>query len=439
MPFLLFAAFAAPPVDFAKDVAPIFADHCLSCHNPKSKKGGYDLSTFASSLKPGESGLAIVPKKLDDSPILGMIDGSTEPVMPKNAPLMDKAKIDVVRRWIAEGCACKDVDRDRTIREILGRPLKADASSAADAGRAAPILSLAFHPAKPQLFVPTPHKVVVVELEKRRKSSEWKTDLERVYSIRFSKDGKRALFTGGTPAARGVVELWNVEHASLLKRFDEIGDLFHSAAFSPDEKLVASAAADRGLYVWETESGKRLHRVENHAESAFATQFLPDGNRIVTSSRDRTVKIWDRKLGDVAATFANHGDAVFTAAASPDGETVCTGSADGRIRYWKSTGDGKEKATHFAHSGGVNSVVYSPDGKSVASAGADRSVKLWNAGGGIQKELKGHKDWVYALAYDSKGARLASGSWDGEVRVWDLASGNCTWSFRVRDLEAAKQ
>jgi tricorn protease-like protein len=434
----MFVVVAAPTtVDFAKDVAPIFAEHCVSCHNPKAKKGKYDLSTFANAMKPGESGAAIVAGKIDESPLLGMLEGKIDPAMPKNAPLLDPKVVDTVRRWIAAGCPCKEADRTRSVRELAGMPA-VPSPAASNSNVSAPVLALAFHPTQPLLVVPGLRELVVVDIEKRVRKAALQTDVERTYSIKYSKDGKRLLIAGGSPGSNGAVELWDLDKASRIRRFTDLQDVVHAAAYSPDESLVAASGADRGLYVWETASGKQLHRVENHAEAAFAAQFLSDGRRIVTSSRDKTVKIWDLKQGDVSASFTNHSDAVFATAASPDGETVCTGGADGNIKYWKTSGEGKDKSVHFAHAGGVNAVAYSPDGKLVATAGADKSVKLWKASGGMQKEFPGHQDWVYSLAFSSDGKRLASGCWDGEVRVWEVSSGKPVSTFKLAELAKIK-
>jgi WD40 repeat protein len=434
---LLLAADASPTVDFAKEVAPILAEHCVSCHNPKAKKGGYDLSTYTAALKPGENGPAIVPGKIDESPLLEMIDGTTEPTMPKFAPLLIPEKREVIRRWIAAGCPCPTADRNRLVKELAGvAPTPETIATPIDGS--SPALTLAFHPTKPLLFVPSLRTIAVIDPLKRQRIASWKTEVERTYSVKSSRDGKGLLIAGGTPGVSGVVELWNVERGIRIRRFVELLDVVHSAAFSPDESLVAAAAADRALYVWETATGKQLHRVENHAESAFAVQFLADGRRIVTSSRDKTVKVWDRQQQDVSATFANHADAVFAAAASPNGETVCTGGADGNIKYWKSSGEGKEKPVHFAHAGGVYALAYSPDGKLLATAGADKAVKLWKASGGLENTMNGHNDWVYSLAFSPDGTRLASGSWDGEVRLWEVSTGKQLSAFSPHKLSTKK-
>ena len=46
---------AAGPVDFAKDVQPIFAAKCYDCHGPAKQKGGIRLDA-AAALKGGDSG-----------------------------------------------------------------------------------------------------------------------------------------------------------------------------------------------------------------------------------------------------------------------------------------------------------------------------------------------------------------------------------------------
>src|SRR5436309_2128778 len=44
---LLGVSLARSPVDFAHDVAPIFEQHCIRCHEPGNKKSGLSLATFA--------------------------------------------------------------------------------------------------------------------------------------------------------------------------------------------------------------------------------------------------------------------------------------------------------------------------------------------------------------------------------------------------------
>jgi WD40 repeat protein len=56
----------------------------------------------------------------------------------------------------------------------------------------------------------------------------------------------------------------------------------------------------------------------------------------------------------------------------------------------------------------------------LASASGDSTVRLWEAGSGaLLSTLKGHEDWVRAVAFSPDGKMLASASGDKTVRLWE--------------------
>ena len=80
-------------------IAPILARRCLDCHSGSDPKGKLDLSKNASALAGGKSGPAIVPGKLDESPLWERVEADE---MPPKSPLPAAEKA-ALRDWIAAG------------------------------------------------------------------------------------------------------------------------------------------------------------------------------------------------------------------------------------------------------------------------------------------------------------------------------------------------
>src|SRR5262249_43962671 len=58
---------ATAPVDFARDIQPIFLSSCVQCHARGKSKGDFSLETREAFLKGGETGSAVVVGKSAES------------------------------------------------------------------------------------------------------------------------------------------------------------------------------------------------------------------------------------------------------------------------------------------------------------------------------------------------------------------------------------
>jgi Protein of unknown function (DUF1553)/Protein of unknown function (DUF1549)/Planctomycete cytochrome C len=96
---------AAAPVDFSKEIHPLFADYCYKCHGPdeKARKAKLRLDVREEAL----TAKAFVPGKPDESELVKRVcSADPEMRMPpekSKKPALNAEQIALVKRWIAEG------------------------------------------------------------------------------------------------------------------------------------------------------------------------------------------------------------------------------------------------------------------------------------------------------------------------------------------------
>jgi len=109
--YLLFAmAAAAAPVDFVREVRPIFETHCYECHGEKKHKGGLRLDVKAAALKGGDNdGPNIIPGKAKESSLIHFVTSTDEDeVMPPKGVRLSAEQVATLIAWINEGATWPD-------------------------------------------------------------------------------------------------------------------------------------------------------------------------------------------------------------------------------------------------------------------------------------------------------------------------------------------
>src|SRR5687767_3324637 len=97
-------------VDFARDIQPIFAGHCLSCHGAEKQESDYRLDAKALALAGGSLGRDIVPGDSAASRLVQYVAGVNEDkiVMPPEGDRLSAEQIGLLRAWIDQGAAWPD-------------------------------------------------------------------------------------------------------------------------------------------------------------------------------------------------------------------------------------------------------------------------------------------------------------------------------------------
>ncbi|KAF9518210.1 hypothetical protein BS47DRAFT_1338479 [Hydnum rufescens UP504] len=169
----------------------------------------------------------------------------------------------------------------------------------------------------------------------------------------------------------------------------------------PNFPVLITGSYDRTARVWNLETGREVLCLRGHTRAIRAIQF--DEAKLITGSMDRTLKVWNWRTGKCIRTLEGHTE-------------------------------------------GVVSLAF--DANILASGSVDTTVKIWNFRTGECFTLRGHRDWVNAVAiWDGKsvapshhevetipsgclpdldsGKMLFSASDDASIRLWDLTSRTC--------------
>ncbi|KAL5641709.1 hypothetical protein ACGC1H_001996 [Rhizoctonia solani] len=237
-----------------------------------------------------------------------------------------------------------------------------------------------------------------------------------------------------------TIRLWDVSTAKQLGEPLMGHHLFHSVAFSPDAKLIASGCGGDlfgsdptafSVQLWNVEEmSLASNLLKGHADVVRSVGFSPDGTRVVSGSNDESIRVWDVEHVTTVGLLKAHTDWVRSAAFSPDGSQIVSCSFDRTIRFWDTRDERTISNPYEGHTSWVHSVAWSPCGTYVVSAGEDHTVRLWDVRTGRQVQLfEEHTDWVSSVAFSPCGYYIASGSADRKVIIRCILGENLDWAY----------
>jgi WD40 repeat protein len=218
--------------------------------------------------------------------------------------------------------------------------------------------------------------------------------------VAFSLDG-RQLLSGSEDR---TMILWDVDTASILRRFEGFTDSVNTVAFSPDGdtilagfgtiRYVAGNNEDNTLRLFNSANGEEIRHFEGHSAPVTAAIFSPDGNTILSASTDATVRLWDAATGSEIRRFLGHGTAVWSVSYSPDGHYAISGSQDGTVIIWDLT-TGEALRSLDGRGVMVLGTASTADGKLAVTASADGTLRWWRLALGLSDLLTWTQDHRY--------------------------------------------
>jgi WD40 repeat protein len=403
---------------------------CFACHNQEKKKGGLVLTSRERLLEGGDSGLVVVPGKLEESSLARVLLKDADPHMPPKRQLTD-AQIKVVREWIRDGFIWNQAALEE---EEAVKPIRLGALPQSFR----PVLALALSPGGGKLAVGRGGMVVIhdtvqtnlpvlAEFEAHQdavQSLAWSADgrwlasggfrrlvlwsgasfkpervwtnglAGRVTSIRFSGDGQ-LLLADSVGGQGGFVRLLSLENGKLVASWRAHEDTIFDMDLSRDGRQLVTASGDKLIKVWDLVSKKELARLERHTAQVLAVAFNTNATQVVSGGADQQLKVWDVETRHTASGLGRHSEAITAVAWPGAGQTIVASTESGALFTYKNlkvhSGRESSESGDERKLGAVGDAVHclavSPDAKTIFAGTQDGMVEAWNSEGKLLARL----------------------------------------------------
>jgi WD40 repeat protein len=243
---------------------------------------------------------------------------------------------------------------------------------------------------------------------------------------KLAAEGARDQARKDRDRVNGLLYLANLRHA---RRAWERGDLGQLRQLLDLLRPEPGWTDHRGWEWYYLQAQCRGHLVGLHGHTGPVTQLAwsPDGKLLASAAQDKTVRVWEVATGQELYVLKTDllsfqmGPVVW----SPDGKRLAVDHEDGKAQIVDATTGRKQ---HTLDAGGTASgslrLIWSPDGKRLATLGGFGKFILWDTSTG--KSVVNSADYINELAWSPDGRRLVTTT-RGKVHIRDGATGKEIW------------
>ncbi len=150
----------------------------------------------------------------------------------------------------------------------------------------------------------------------------------RVTSVAYSPDGGRL----ATASDDRTVRVWDAATGAPIRVLRGHAAVM-CACFSPDGRL-ASVSGDFLVRGWDLDAGGEAFALAGHTDKIRQVSFSPDGRLLLSAAADGTARVWDADTGAEIACFRGEERQVAGMFLSPHDRWMAAMSADGVGQVW---------------------------------------------------------------------------------------------------------
>jgi WD40 repeat protein len=251
---------------------------------------------------------------------------------------------------------------------------------------------------------------------------------EEIKKVIFSPDEK----TIASASADREIRLWSTgsKFDNASKYFPEQQEtkaklaIYKQASFVSNGQIITFNPIKKAIETWDLDR-KLLHSFLINTDEIADLAFSPDKKKIVFIGLDNTMKISDLNIKK-PPIISSHNQKVTSLAVSQNGELIASYSRDDNtLKIWNWEGQLLQTASRCNVSS-IHKIAFSPDGKKLAMSSTDKDTApliLWDLDDRECKSMKnfyGHRKRIESITFSPDGKMIATGSRDKTIKIWDL-------------------
>jgi WD40 repeat protein len=285
---------------------------------------------------------------------------------------------------------------------------------------------------------------------------------DRISALAVSPDGTMASSDFG-----GAIRLWD-RSLKPLRVVVPSGARVNALSFSPDGRYLLAAGELAGhARIFDLGQGKVSATYPGHSEPLLGAAFSPDGRLAATAAASGDIHIWDAQKATLKVGMSGIGRAVASVGFAADGRSIAWGNwlnrplerslaliadpssqpmalvgeaaesyqrAEAAQRGWslaaKAGSSGTNPTLEIVHDGKVEARIessndhfaysFTPDGQAFVSGGSAGRLAAYDLAGRWLGDFIGHTGAILAVAVSPDGRYLLSGSHDQTMKLWNL-------------------
>lgn len=137
-----------------------------------------------------------------------------------------------------------------------------------------------------------------------------------------------------TASADKTAKIWNREDLQQVMSFQHPMGVW-SVSFSSIDRAIATASQDNLVRIWSLKSGQCLKKFEGHTNPVLKVAFINLGTQLISADASGLIKLWIIRTNECVETFDEHSERAWGLAIRNDGRELVTGAEDSRINVWR--------------------------------------------------------------------------------------------------------